>query len=37
MKKYEIKLDRRDFLKSSTMLGASTIAPGVFFSTACPW
>ena len=31
MKKYEIKLDRRDFLKSSTMLGASKIATGVFF------
>ena len=31
MKKYELKLDRRDFLKKSSMLGVSTIAPGVFF------
>ena len=31
MKKYELKLDRRNFLKNSAMLGGSTIAPGVFF------
>ena len=31
MKKYELKLDRRNFLKNSAMLGVSTIAPGVFF------
>ena len=31
MKKYEIKLDRRNFLKKSTMVGLASIAPGVFF------
>ncbi|MEL0172673.1 MAG: twin-arginine translocation signal domain-containing protein [Gammaproteobacteria bacterium] len=31
MKKYEIKLDRRNFLKKSTMVGLASIAPGLFF------
>jgi|TARA_B100000795_G_scaffold269615_1_gene259575 molybdopterin-containing oxidoreductase family iron-sulfur binding subunit len=31
MKKYEIKLDRRSFMKNSAMLGLASIAPGVFF------
>ena len=31
MKKYEIKLNRRDFLKNSSMIGMTAIAPGVFF------
>ena len=30
MKKYELKLDRRDFLKKSGMIGMTAIAPGVF-------
>lgn len=30
MKKYEIKLDRRNFLKNSVSVGLVTIAPGVF-------